>query len=100
MIVGSPELKIGKILYGILQCTVHVQFYGTSKCIYPSRDADYCFYDIYFFVTIVSSLHCCPRSSAATRILRLSTTATPTLLATTLLGATVPYIFLFTSDKI
>ena len=59
------------------------------------------------FVTIFSSLpaivtmlYCCPRSSAAARILRLSTTAAPTLLATAFLGATVPYIFLFTSDKI
>ena len=52
----------------------------------------------FLFVTIVSSLHCCPRSSAAARI--PSTIAAPTLLATALLGATVPYIFLCTSDKI
>jgi hypothetical protein len=53
-----------KIRHGILQCTVrygtvNVQLYGTSKCMYPSRDEDCCFYEILFFVTIFSSLHYC-----------------------------------------
>jgi len=47
-----------KIQYGTLQCTVRYMysFYGTSKCIYPSRDMDYCFYEILYFVTIVYTL--------------------------------------------
>jgi hypothetical protein len=110
MIVGSRVLIIGKILYGILQCTVP---YGTvpymvrANASIPHVMRIIAFRIFFVFVTIFSSLpaivtmlYCCPRSSAAARILRLSTTAAPTLLATALLGATVPYIFLFTSDKI
>ena len=58
------KYNTGTVPYGIVQCTVRyrtgtVSWYGTSKCIYPSRDADYCFCDIIFnFVTIVSYVSC------------------------------------------
>ena len=79
--------------------TIPVLFYGTSKCNYPSRDVDYCFYNIFLnFVTIVSSLHCRPRLTAvAARPLLASrappTTVAPTLLAIALLAPTIPICF-------
>ena len=118
MIVGSLVLRTyvlkrffakystGTVPYGILQCTVRyrtgtVLWYGTSKCIYPSRDADYCFCDIIFnFVTIVSTLRCPRLTAVAARPLLASrappTTAAPTLLAIALLAPTISLFSLTT----
>jgi hypothetical protein len=103
------KYSTGTVPYGILQCTVRyrtgtVLWYGTSKCIYPSRDADYCFCDIIylFFILLQSSLACVDRGrcSAAARPLLASrappTTAAPTLLAIALLAPTISLFSLTT----
>ena len=107
MIVGSPVLIVGKIPYYTVFCNVR---YGTvlsmvrANASIPHVMRIIAFRIFFDFVTIFSSLpaivtmlYCCPRSSAAARILRPSTTAAPTLLATALLGNTVPLLNLFTS---
>ncbi len=76
--------------------TVHVQFYVTSQCMYPSRDEDYDFCEIFSFVTIVSSLQYCPRLTAV--VSRCSHPAhvyhrCPTLQPTALLAPTHHPIF-------
>jgi hypothetical protein len=93
--------------YKIVFCNVR---YGTVRLMYSYMvRANACiphvmrivaFTRFYFLLqfSLACTIACCwPRSSAAARIPRLSTTAAPTLLATALLAPTIPLIFLFTS---
>jgi hypothetical protein len=50
------QYRYRTVRYFAMYGTVPVLFYGTSKCIYPTRDADYCFYEIFFLLQ--SSLAC------------------------------------------
>jgi len=79
---------------------VFVTIFSSLHCCPLGSQISYCYTPSYVHFSTVTMLYCCPRSSAAARILRPSTTAAPNLLASALLGATIPYIFLFTSDNI
>ncbi len=48
--------KYNTVFCNVRYGTVHVQFYGTSKCMCPTRDDDCDFYEILFLLQ--SSLAC------------------------------------------
>ena len=103
--VKNNVLNIILAKYKIVFCNVR---YGTVRLMYSYMvRANACIPHVmmiiaFTFFLLQSSLvctiaWCLPRSSAAARIPRMSTTAAPALLATALLAPTIPLIFLFTS---